>query len=232
MAYLRFLILFLTLFCPPVLAQEGPNAAQLSNYAERLAEVDAMDSLMLSCPAEVMGTRISRWRRFLQNGEDWSAGKCRAQPDVCATACLERAHGAACRSLARVLELAPEHRFDSRRAYTLACALGDASGCTNRAAGLRNSPLPQDHYSQRPMPEKASCLAQSFAASCAAEDAWGCAMQGQALWLGEGVAQDLSAARRRLNKACALSTETTKSASESAPCRFANSLLEELNSSN
>lgn len=178
-----------------------------------------------------MGTRSNRWRRFFMNSDDWSPRKCRAQPDICANTCLERAHGAACRSLARLLEMAPEHRLDSRRAYVLACALGDASGCTNRAAGLRNSPLPQDRYSQRPMTDKAVCLAQSFAASCAAEDAWGCVMEGQALRLGEGVAQDLSAARRRLNKACTQSSETTKSASESAPCRFANSLLEELNSS-
>ncbi|TRW96000.1 hypothetical protein FNJ84_14235 [Paracoccus sp. M683] len=107
--------------------------------------------------------------------------------------------------------------------------MGHPSGCTNRGATIRNVATPIDPISVGDRETALTCIKRTFAIACSAENAWGCAMEGQALRLGEGGPVDKTTARDRLDYACVLSGETEKSDSTLAPCRFAKQQLELLN---
>ena len=65
----------------------------------------------------------------------------------------------------------------TRRLYAKSCQLGDAGGCTNVAASLKNF----DGL------DAAQCYTETFRKTCKAEDAWGCTMYAVSLVDGEGV---------------------------------------------
>jgi TPR repeat protein len=107
--------------------------------------------------------------------------------------------------------------------FASACALGEAAGCTNRAAHLRNDMDEGDPLQRLSADQLASCHHRSFKIACDKNDAWGCAMLGQSHRYGEGVRRNMGAARRSYRKACDL-------APDFAACGFARADLEEMKS--
>ncbi|MFV0474655.1 MAG: hypothetical protein ACK5MQ_10700 [Pikeienuella sp.] len=209
-------------------AAEAPEDADLRLIDDRLVAIEGMQDLMRTCPAEIWRTRLTWLNSMLAKLKDWRVSQCEDDLSACVDSCLVSQNGTACFAVARLFEIndAPEFKMASRRAFALACALGEPSGCTNRSAGLKNAPIPSDDLSQNMSEEMEICLYRSFATACDADDAWGCAMEGQALHLGEGTPPDAHRARLRLQRACALSPLPEKRETEFAPCRFARTQLE------
>lgn len=205
-----------------------PEAVDLRRAADRIASVPAIEALTRACPADIWKTREAA--RGLPAGQDdgGNLSACRADLANCTSRCVDGQDGASCGSLAHILETSgvPRMAMAGRRTYALACALGEPSGCTNRAAGIRNLPIPEDGLSQQMTPGIATCLRRSFAIACAAGNAWGCAMEGQALHLGEGGPADAKAARSRFRRACDLSDLHEAQDTALAPCRFAREQLD------
>jgi TPR repeat protein len=79
--------------------------------------------------------------------------------------------------------------------FLRACRLGVASGCTNAAADI-------DLRRERAAGTAEACTVPTYERTCAAGDAWGCTMLGDALLVGRGVRADPSRARVALEKAC------------------------------
>ena len=164
--------------------------------ARRMDADPTLTALLATCPADA-------WRRRgdLSRSPPIDAATCAKAPDTCLADCLEFSSGHACFRLARVMQKSDEaHPLVGETLYQLACATGEAAGCVNRAAGLRNGDYAGDPY---PKPPRAACQLASFEIGCDADDAWGCAMRGQAHRLGEGTPVDAAAARRDYAKACA-----------------------------
>ena len=217
--------LFIALSAP--LQAQGADPDDLGILVEKLATVPDMQSLMRQCPADIWRTRQSLRQRMLGPRGLWRSEQCRDQIAKCARACTDELNSSACFAAARVLETDQAGRFvlQSRQAFALTCALGRASGCINRAAGLRNSPLASDEFSDRRTPDSLHCLRRSFALACAEGIAWGCAMEGQSLRLGEGGPVDPQEARARFGRACALGAGQTGGDTIPAACRFAKDQL-------
>lgn len=209
---------------------EQPSEAEVQLIAGRLVDVDGMQVLMETCPADIWETRKG-WRHWFggSNG-GWGTGWCQKNAAECINRCIEGMDGSACGAAAHTLERYQSADFGlaSRRAFALACSLGNASGCTNRAAGIRNSPIAGDALSQDQSGETAVCLARSFAIACSADDAWGCVMEGQGHWLGEGTPPDLAKAEVRFIRTCTLHPGPEKEEFAFAPCRFANELRQRM----
>lgn len=202
-------------FAAPAFAQD------LDDAARRLLQDPGATPLLAACPADIWQTRAG-WLEFLLPSSGWKTGACADDPAACATACLERNHGEACISLGILMEAdpLPENDLAARRAHALACALGQAGGCTNRGGGIRNVPLAGDALSERPFHEIEDCLARTFTIACTAEDSWGCTMAGQAREYGEGVPKDAKAARALYAMACTLAGDPAFGA-----CTFARNRL-------
>ncbi|MCU0829031.1 MAG: SEL1-like repeat protein [Tabrizicola sp.] len=187
-----------------VLATTPAAAQDLASAVTRLEAALAADPIIASCPADIYRSRQVLLDRFLPK-TDVGPEDCRSDPTACVTACLDTASGEACLAMAIMLEVDDTpHLLPARHAHALACALGEAGGCTNRAAGIRNRPLPGDALSLQPFHEKAPCLLESFTLACKGEDSWGCAMLGQAYHLGDGTPPDSVLARRHYQAACDL----------------------------
>lgn len=223
--------LAITLAGPLAIAFAGPLAAEETD-AERLARLDdpaaqraALAQLLPTleadkrlqvagarCPARHFDTRsnvfarIGKWFAGV-NDETTSVELCSIAPQLCWNLC-DLDDGPACADLARAYE-AHEDEWDgygaktaSNRLYAFACEQGDASGCTNRGASLRNDP-----YGEEPMlplreTDREACHFALFSLACEKEDAWGCTMLGQALVRGEGTPVDFAAAREAFAGAC------------------------------
>jgi TPR repeat protein len=91
--------------------------------------------------------------------------------------------------------------------FAMACALGKASGCTNRAAHMRNAAEEGDPLERLSAKAKDRCQFRSFEIACDKNDPWGCAMLGQAHRNGEGVKKSVALARRSYRKSCRLDPE-------------------------
>lgn len=208
---------------PPQVVTAVPDSAALAEAGARVAAVDGIESLFAACPADIWRKRHtnSLWSRMTTG--HWSEGSCQNTFTDCVTACVDRGNGKACRQMARVIEVygLPEGNIDRRRANALACSLGNAPGCTNRGAEIRNAAIPEDAVSQEHGTARALCLFQTFDVACTAKDAWGCAMLGQSYRLGEGVVADRNNAMANYERACALHLGPEEERSEYAPCRFA-----------
>lgn len=226
--YLFVAMIASTALLPASAQQVSPS--DLNRAADQVADVDGINRLMRTCPADTKDTRISGWRTLFNLNGDWSLSSCEADIQTCTDACTSAHNGNACRALARVFESTDIDTYDlaRRQSYTLACTLGNASGCTNRGANLRNAISDIDPYSQTAPQTLEACHTRLFAAACADGDAWGCAMEGQAHRLGEGSPIDLETARKRFNKTCAISDGEEGSQTGSAPCRFATRHLEQM----
>lgn len=165
----------------------------------RLRVDDRLTHLLAVCPADVAGARAARGTAV----GTMATVDCQRDPVACHQRCEAR-DGEACLNLARAIE-AEEPRLSPnfwKPLYTAACELGQASGCTNRAAALRNleGPDPLDHVAE----PAAHCEFRSFQYACAHDDAWGCTMLGQALLNGEGIAASPGEAHAMFAKACAI----------------------------
>lgn len=117
-------------------------------------------------------------------------------PDVkpCVAECRAGEANACYAAALRLQEL----KFDEgiiQALFLRACRLGEPSGCTNHAAGLRLRAATDEHL---------QCATRTFEKSCAYADPWGCVMFGRALSAGEGTKPDLPRALEVLPKGCAL----------------------------
>ena len=163
------------------LTRRGPSQTELAWAADRLENVDGIQTVLESCPADIKGPRKT-WRHWLFfNRNAWSFSNCNANIETCLRACTDNLDGSACRAVGRVFEKfgGPEYDFNRRQGYALACALGNASGRTNRGASIRNSKTKVDVLTQSDPEKLALCQTRTFAAACSDGDAWGCAMEGQ-----------------------------------------------------
>lgn len=221
----------LAAFCPPLQAQEHEQQPpDLAPVIGALNSHPGAQELLPRCPADVFKTQLPWMQRVTGLSGGYLKGSCAKSVQACAAACLEDKHGRACLSLGRLLEPRGRDARDMARraAYGLACAYGQASGCTNRGASLRNAPRERDPLALNGEPREA-CLMRSFETACTAGDAWGCAMAGQAHRLGEGGPPDALKARARLSRTCVISGAEAGKETRSAPCRFARRQLERMN---
>jgi len=139
-----------------------------------------------ACPADVMPeTEIEI--TFLAEG-------CAENPEECLNKCQAN-DGNACYALALLLE--EKHGLGSAEIpplYLRACQSGIVSGCTNYAASKTNFDSMDAATT--------ACAANSFEKTCAKDDAWGCNMYGQLLYLGLGRKQNTDEALKTFQKAC------------------------------
>jgi hypothetical protein len=171
------------------------------------------------CPANVFG-RV----RGGAPVEGLTEAVCTSEPSRCWTLCTEGRNGTACFRLARVFqEHGPKNDPRSQILFAMACARGMASGCTNRAAGVRNAEYDDDPLRKLGKAKREACTARSFYIACERKDSWGCFMYGQAAQNGEGIPRDVALARRSYAKACAAT-----GGRDFAGCTRANEALQDL----
>ena len=190
-------------------AEQGAASAAVAPIVARVEADRGLQRFYRMCPADVAGKLSTLFASLApSNRRD-----CSADPEACYRACAEH-DGKACFDLAQALEDArpPVDYRVIKPLFAVACALGDASGCTNRASALRNvdGDDPLDHAAE----SADACEFRSFKYACAHDDAWGCAMLGQAALNGEGVARDPAMAQRSFAASCLIEPE-------SDACRFA-----------
>ena len=138
---------------------------------------------------------------------DLSLGQCRGETIGRCLRFCRMDHVRACYWLAQEL-LRQQQEQASEIVFQRSCILGDASGCTNRAAFLRNA--------NGDDPKVQSCTARTFHQACEAKDAWGCTMYGHAFRNGDAVPRDEARARHYFEMGCALSDSSTDPACEAA----------------
>ena len=128
-----------------------------------------------------------------------------AKPELCLEQCRKFDDPQACLNLALALQTrepeAPAKFVQSL--FAQACALAEEGGCTNRGAGIRNGGYEDDPFARRTPREARACQFRTFDFACSKDDAWGCAMLGQAYAAGEGVAKDRNKANIAFSRACA-----------------------------
>jgi TPR repeat protein len=182
---------------------QGLNAPAAEKVIAAMRADPAVLRLYGACPGD-------RFRRAGGGnpGAAQSMSACAANPSDCWRLCAQVGSGDACFFLARAFQdLRPNNERYSQILFTMACARGTASGCTNRAAGVRNGEYTADPLRNAATPRREACLARSFETACRNNDPWGCAMTGQAFENGEGASRDLARARVSYEKACALSQD-------------------------
>lgn len=183
-----------------------------SELLARMKSDRELAKLLYLCPADVAGRNVASRRDTPADPEE----ACQRDPAACFDWC-KAGNAEACMNLAFALDVdKPAGSSNARKAlYAAACALGDPGGCTNRASELRNSDDfdPLDHAAE---PAK-NCEARTFRYACEHDDAWGCAMLGQALLNGEGAPADARQARAYFDKSCNIDAEFEA-------CKFAKKL--------
>jgi len=182
-------------------------------------------ALLAACPADIYRSHMSLSQRLFGRSAYQARSDCEADFLACAQACAEDADPRACYHSAVLLERSgyDEFKLSARIGHAVACAHGDPAGCTNRGGGIRNVALDGDALSLLPLGDRAGCLARTFQSSCAAGDAWGCAMSGQAFARGEGVPANEDKAIAAFNRTCVLAGNPTYSS-----CQFALRLRDDL----
>ncbi|EJN03883.1 sel1 repeat family protein [Phyllobacterium sp. YR531] len=162
-----------------------------------------LQTLYGACPADIWKTKMSFWKPFTTRfGMNLNA--CRNDPKMCLRNCLGEQDSVACFSLAVVWEMNGESKDypNWQRLFALSCALGHPGGCTNRAASILSDTHESDPFPDPNEPETARCLFRSFQETCAARDAWGCAMHGASYQFGNGVQKNNALARRYYEQSC------------------------------
>lgn len=174
------------------------------------------------CPADVFRKEASLGGLLL-GSEAVTRGHCAAHPEECYRTCVGKRSGEHCFRLALAFQenesvVAPRY---AQLMFSMACALGKASGCTNRGAHMRNAAEEGDPLDALSQEEKDRCQLRSFKIACGKNDNWGCAMLGQAYRNGEGAKKSLSLARRYYKKSCKLDPDF-------AACAFARRALKSM----
>lgn len=173
------LLLMAALVCAPAHADEATLGVP-GQVKARKAWMGALSQ----CPVDAM-----TWRRPVPVGRNLC-------PSIGDDACLRKCvsgDAASCYWLAQSVQEKAEKPV-SEALFQRACALGIASGCTNRAAGML--------IAARDDPSVLACTYRSFERTCALGDAWGCTMQALQLARGLGVEADSKEALRVLQGAC------------------------------
>lgn len=200
------------LLAGPAAAAEAPrfNAAEARTAAAAVLADPLMGRLFSACPADVHGRRrpmgLAVLLAPLLRQRTFSQSECEAHPGTCLQACRVWAEPHTCFNLATALQKHPDTVSQSawERLFSQACAAGEAAGCTNRAAGMRNAEVPGDIFRQASGPTRELCEHRSFALACSHDDSWGCAMLGQSWRLGEGAPANPVEAIRAYSRACEL----------------------------
>ncbi len=179
---------------------ESEVAQRVLANSEWMADVD-------KCPTEFMTGQMRR--------TEVADFRC-SGPDIpgCYQRC-KRSHVDSCYWLAYAVQQARVSERASETLYQRTCALGEPSGCVNRAAGMMNV--------DRKEPDVLRCTARTFERACEFDDIWGCSMSGLSLWRGLGVEEDRARAVVALAKACADPADQQHEA-----CLAAKSMLREL----
>ena len=176
--------------------QQAPSAPDV---ATRILAREAWVTDSKACPVDVMPSD-------LQMGLDTDLDCEGDNLEACFARC-RRHEVEACYWLAQAL-LNNEQSEASDVLFQRACLLGEASGCTNRAASML--------HAQGSDAEALSCTTRSFQKTCEAGDPWGCTMYGSALQQGSGVARDAAAAIEFFERACELIETDSHEACEAA----------------
>jgi len=192
-------------------AEQGAASAAVAPIVARVEADRGLQRFYRMCPADVAGKLSTRFASLAPSPKD-----CSANPEACYQACSQ-SDSKACFDLAQALEDA-KPAIDYRvikPLFAVACALGDAGACTNRASSLRNveGDDPLDHAAE----SAEVCEFRSFNYACAHNDAWGCAMLGQAALNGEGIGRSLAMAQRSFAASCRIEPD-------SDACAFARKL--------
>lgn len=176
-----------------------------------------------ACPADAFRKEASLGALLLGESADIDAAYCAKHPSECVSSCTTKRSGEHCYRLALAFqenEATIEPRY-AQMLFQMACALGKASGCTNRAAHLRNAASEGDPLTSLDTNAQEKCEFRSFKIACEEDDPWGCAMLGQAFKNGEGARKSLGSAQRSYKKACRLNPDF-------AACAFAKSALKDI----
>jgi TPR repeat protein len=166
-----------------------------------------------ACPGDLFAAE----RPFFGDlAKDIRVETCEADPEYCHATCTQGQSGGACLKLARAMQ---DNEPETKARYyeglfTQACALGEGSGCTNRGGGIRNGVYADDPFRDAGKTMRDACLFRTFTAACGNEDAWGCAMLGQAYQYGEGTQVNEVAALRHFRQSCEIDPDF-------AACHFA-----------
>jgi len=161
----------------------GPTRAYATDAGNLLEEIEArwpdwLPSLE-QCPADVMPARAA--------DSNFSLERCSTSPAQCLDRCRAGDAGD-CYATALVFQKIKAGRVPEGL-FLRACALGNVSGCTNRAAAMDNG-------------SGVSCAVRTFERACDRDDPWACTMMGLHLVHGIGVARNNDLARRALSKSC------------------------------
>lgn len=198
----------LLLIAGPTLAEENSESFNAEKARIATAAMDRDASLLARsrlCPADAFRMSVSR-RASPPSSETIGSASCAAHPEKCYRACVDAGDAEGCFRLALAFQenqnvVAPRY---AQLMFSTACALGEAAGCTNRAAHMRNGADEDDPLAMLSQREKDRCQFRSFKTACAKNDNWGCAMLGQAYREGEGVRKNVKRARRYYLKSCRL----------------------------
>jgi hypothetical protein len=201
-------------------AAQDTNTPAPDYDREAMAKVEALidadpklSGLYAQCPADVFGSERPFWGDSLKHIE---REDCEADPARCFAGCVQALSGNACFELSHAMQ---HHEPDYKARYyeglfTQACAVGHAAGCTNRGGGIRNGGYSDDPFRRVDADVREGCLLRTFDIACAADEAWGCAMLGQAHHRGEGVEANEEEALRYYRRSCAIEPDFDA-------CRFA-----------
>lgn len=202
----KFATLLLCLAFPMALASAGTSPLALAEAVK--AKQDWAGDLG-KCPADL----------FAPTGPQSYDSEVRAQCEAassqpaCLAACT-KGKGESCYWLGTALQkTVAESNEGSEILFQRACKLGVASGCTNRAAGMMPEPPA--------LADAKSCPARTFERTCAANDAWGCAMHGFILSKDKTDPRNKKRALDALKAACQFGEDDPA-------CRSANSLRKKL----
>lgn len=207
-------------------AEEPAAAFNAEEARAAIAEMDRDQTLLAryqACPADVFRKDATLGALLLGDNADVTATHCAKHPRECYTACATKRSGEHCYRLALALqkqEKTVQPRY-AQMMFQMACALGEASGCTNRASHLRNAASEGDPLTSLEPQAQETCQFRSFSVACEKDDPWGCTMLGQAYKNGEGVRKSFAAARRSYKKSCRLNPDFVA-------CEYARSALNEI----
>jgi TPR repeat protein len=194
------------------------SKAELRKVLERMPAERALTEFLPACPADYFGKSATLFDA-LGDREGTSEEVCAKQPTACLTECILGKNSETCFNLARIIQDSgePTGPINTERLFAFACASGEPSACTNRAAGMRNGRYEGDPALEWPDEKLNGCLMRTFQLSCDKEDSWGCAMLGQAHFYGEGGEENMEKAKAAFERTCDL-------APDFASCEFVQSM--------
>ena len=180
----------LSALAPPAYAAEPVDRFTLETAAKVNGKKAWVNDAAV-CPALLMPSRAAT-----DTTEDES---CYRAPTAACLARCESDSAGSCYWLGQALmqRKAPDRAYEVL--FQRSCKLGQASGCTNRAAGMlveQSDALPAQQ-----------CAARTFEKTCALDDPWGCTMLGLHLSRGLGVAPNPKRALEVMRKSCKFGTD-------------------------